>query len=44
MLNWALIKSPVNWVTLLLMVLLAQLFFELLSDPSTVRNCGCHAS
>jgi hypothetical protein len=44
MLNWALIRSPVNWFVLLLMVLLAQLFFELLKDPSTVRNCGCHAN
>lgn len=41
MLNWRLIKSPHNWFIVVLMVLLAQLFFEFVTN-STGRDCGCN--
>ena len=43
MLNWALIKSPINWVTVLLMTIIGMMLLNLILTPwhiPTKQNSG----
>lgn len=48
MLNWGLIKSPLNWLTILLMVVIGMFAFQevlrFAGAGTASGDCGCHKS
>lgn len=41
MLNYTLLKNPLNWLTVVLMLWLACMFFNLLANAKS-GDCGCN--
>lgn len=48
MLNWGLIKSPLNWLTIILMVIIGAFAFQevlrFAGAGTDSGDCGCHNS